>query len=54
MNKKIILASVFLFLIGLKAYCEGPSIAPTHFYLYVGAYTDNDDEGISIYQFDAN
>jgi len=54
MNKKIILATVFLFLIGLKAYCEEPSIAPTQFYLYVGAYTDNDDEGISIYKFDAN
>jgi len=31
-----------------------PGSAPSEFYLYVGAYTENAEQGISIYKFDAN
>lgn len=53
MNRRIILAIAFLVIARLSAFCEEPSAAPTQFYLYVGAYTDNAEEGIAIYQFDA-
>lgn len=36
------------------AYSEIPNSVPQQFYLYVGAYTTGEDEGISIYKFDAS
>ena len=53
MKERIILIIVFLVVIGPGAFCKKPSGAATEYYLYVGAYTDSPEEGISIYKFDA-